>query len=58
MEKFKIGIFGASRGLDIAFNFMKLNCDIVAICDSRLERREEVAERASSRVACRGGLHA
>ena len=50
MEKIKIGIFGASRGLDIAFNFMKLNCDIVAVCDSRLERREEVAEKLKDSV--------
>ena len=29
---------------------MKLNCNIVAVCDSRLERREEVAEKLKDSV--------
>ena len=38
MKKLKIGIFGVGRGLDIARNFMLLNCDIVALCDFRPDR--------------------
>ncbi|MBE5787333.1 MAG: Gfo/Idh/MocA family oxidoreductase [Clostridiales bacterium] len=35
MKKLRIGVFGAGRGMDLAGNFMLLNCDIVALCDSR-----------------------
>ena len=38
MKKWKIGVFGTGRGLDIAKNFMLLNCDIVAICDFHKDR--------------------
>ena len=40
MKKLKIGIFGASRGTDIAKNFMMLNCEIVALCDFNPERMQ------------------
>ena len=40
MEKIKIGVFGAGRGVDIAVNFQALGCEIVAICDFHTERRE------------------
>ena len=33
MGRIRIGIFGYGRGRDIAKNFMKLNADIVAVCD-------------------------
>ena len=33
MKRFKIGVFGAGRGADIAVNFLKLDCDIVAVCE-------------------------
>ena len=33
MKKFKIGIMGAGRGIDIAKNLMLLNCEIVALCE-------------------------
>jgi len=45
MKNLKIGVFGAGvRGLDLAKNFLLLNCEIVAICEFRTERKE-VAEK-------------
>ncbi len=38
MDKIKIGIFGAGRGIDIAKNFMLLDCEIVALCDFNPKR--------------------
>ena len=35
MKKIRIGIFGARRGCGLAKDFMLLNCEIAAICDSR-----------------------
>lgn len=51
MKKIKVGIFGAGRGMDIAENFMLLNCDIVALCDWHKERRESAAARLGDGVA-------
>ena len=51
MKKIKIGIFGAGRGMDIARNFMLLNCDIVALCDNIEERRNNAAKQLDSSVA-------
>jgi len=44
MSKIKIGVFGVGRGMDIAKNFMLLNCDIVAICDSRPDRLQKAVD--------------
>lgn len=44
MGALKIGVFGVGRGMDIAKNFMLLNCDIVAICDNHKERLNAAAE--------------
>ncbi len=41
MKKFKIGIMGAGRGIDIAKNFMLLNCEIVALCEFNEKRANE-----------------
>ncbi len=38
MKKYKIGIFGAGRGVDDSYAFRKLNCEIVALCDKNDER--------------------
>ena len=38
MAKYKVGVFGAGRGCDLAFDFMNLGCEIVAICDMHEER--------------------
>jgi len=38
MDKIKIGVFGAGRGLDIAENLMNLDCEIVALCDFNEKR--------------------
>jgi len=51
MEKIKIGVFGVGRGMDIANNFMLLNCDIVAICDFHKERREAAVKKLGDSVA-------
>ena len=50
MKKLKIGIFGASRGSDIAKNFMMLNCEIVALCDFNQERMEMGLKKLDSSV--------
>ena len=38
MKKYKIGIFGAGRGVDDSYAFRKLNCEIVALCDFSEDR--------------------
>jgi len=38
MAKYKVGVFGAGRGCDLAFDFMNLGCEVVAICDMHEER--------------------
>ena len=38
MEKIKIGIFGAGRGIDIAKNLLNLGCEIVAVCEFNEKR--------------------
>ena len=45
MEKIKIGVFGAGRGIDIAENFMYQDCEIVALCDFNEKRRNAGLER-------------
>ena len=50
MKKLKIGIFGAGRGMDMAANFKLLNCDLVALCDSRTDMLERFADQL-----CEGG---
>ena len=51
MKRLKIGVFGAGRGMDIAENFMLLNCDIVALCDCRPERLHAPAKKLGNSVA-------
>lgn len=52
MKKIKIGIFGASRGVDIAKNFMQIDsCEVVALCDFNEKRRNEGLERLGGNVA-------
>lgn len=50
MSELKIGVFGVGRGMDLARNFMMLNCDIVAICDSREERLRKPANELGNSV--------
>ena len=45
MKKFKIGILGAGRGIDIAQNLMLLNCEIVALCDFNDKRLKAGLEK-------------
>ena len=45
MKKLRIGIFGVGRGNGLGRNFMLLNCEIVALCDSRRESME-IAKKA------------
>ena len=51
MEKLRIGVFGAGRGVDIARNFMLQNCEIVALCDFHKHRREAGAKKLGAEVA-------
>ncbi len=51
MEKLKIGVFGVGRGMDIAENFTKLGCEIVAVCDFHDERREGAKAKLDDSVA-------
>lgn len=45
MNKIKIGIMGAGRGVDIAKNLMLLDCKIVALCEFDKERAEDGIEK-------------
>ncbi len=38
MKKYKIGVFGAGRGIDIAKNFLLLECEMVALCEHNPKR--------------------
>ncbi len=40
MKKYKIGVLGAGRGVDLAKNFLLLGCEIVALCDCDEARLE------------------
>lgn len=51
MKKIRIGVFGARRGMDIARNFMLLNCEISAICDSDKNQLKKSAENFGGTVA-------
>ena len=51
MKKLKVGVFGVGRGMDIAKNFMMLNCEIVAICDNNKERMETALKSLDKSVA-------
>ena len=41
MNKLKVGIFGAGRGVDLAHSFLALGCDVVALCDFNEKRLEQ-----------------
>ena len=51
MKKYKIGVFGAGRGVTLAENFRQLGCEIVALCDFNEKRLAEGAARAGEGVA-------
>lgn len=51
MKKYRIGVFGAGRGVNIARNFMLLNCEIVALCDFHERRLKEGAEALKTSAA-------
>ena len=51
MEKLRVGVFGAGRGMSLAKCFMLLDCEIVAICDNHQQRREAAAKRLDKDVA-------
>ena len=50
MEKIKIGIFGAGRGIDIAENLINLNCEIVALCEFNKKRAVNALERLENNI--------
>ena len=41
MNKLKIGIFGAGRGVDLAASFISVGCEVVALCDFNEKRLEK-----------------
>ena len=45
VKQYKIGVFGAGRGVDIAKNFRLLDCEIVALCDDDEKRLENGLKR-------------
>lgn len=46
MDKIRIGIFGAGRGIDLAENLMQLDgCEVVALCDFNEKRRKAGLDR-------------
>ena len=51
MNRLRVGVFGAGRGLGLAKNFMLLNADIVALCDNHKERRESALKQLDKGVA-------
>ncbi|MBQ1955556.1 MAG: Gfo/Idh/MocA family oxidoreductase [Clostridia bacterium] len=52
MANLKVGIFGAgTRGVYLARDFMRLGCDIVAICDTREGCLESAAKELGESVA-------
>ncbi len=50
MKKIRIGILGAGRGIDIAQNFMLLDCEIIGICEFDKERAASGLERLGKNV--------
>ena len=50
MARLKVGVFGGSRGMDIAKNFMMLNCDIVAVCENRENQYKRIKDMAGEDV--------
>jgi predicted dehydrogenase len=51
MKKFKIGVFGTGhRGQSLAETFMKLNGEIVALCEQREEKLLEASEKFGKEV--------
>lgn len=51
MSKLRVGIFGAGRGIDVAKDFMLLNCDVVALCENREDRIESRVHELGDDVA-------
>ena len=52
MEKIRIGVFGAgTRGRHLSWSFMMLDCEIVALCDTREDELKKTAESVGGEVA-------
>ena len=51
MKRIKIGVFGAGRGMSLAENFMLMDTEVVAICDSHKERLASALKRLDKSVA-------
>lgn len=51
MNKIRIGIFGAGRGVNIASNLMLLDCEVVALCDFNEKRLKKGLEDLGKEVA-------
>ncbi|MBR5524611.1 MAG: Gfo/Idh/MocA family oxidoreductase [Clostridia bacterium] len=51
MNKIRVGVFGAGRGMSLAYCFMLLDAEIVAICDNNEVRRKEALKQLDASVA-------
>ena len=51
MKRIKIGIFGAGRGMSYAKEFLLLDCDVVAVCESRKEVLEKAGKELGKETA-------
>ena len=52
MDKIRIGIFGAGRGVSIAENLLNLDCEVVALCDFNKKRLESGLKDLGKEVTC------
>ena len=50
MKKFRIGVMGAGRGIDIAENFINLGCEIVALCENNEKRATTGLKRLNMEI--------
>lgn len=50
MKNLKIGIFGASRGMDTVDNFLLNGCDVVAVCDFRKSECDAIVKKLGKTV--------
>ena len=53
MEKIKLGVFGmGTRGRDLARDFLKQGCQLVAMCEARESELKKAVELFGEEVAC------
>lgn len=50
MEKIKLGIFGAGRGIELLKNFLLQDVEVVALCENHTARREAAMKKLDKSV--------